>query len=144
MVRFFLRGRPIGGPLSRDDCNTFGAAYNMGTRGRGKGRLLSLSSSLPLVHPWALLCIPELTLEAIAEAILDSAVAQRHIWKSEREGGHFTVSSLLCSSTISHEEYGSWLMGSPWILVSTFLVIFFHLVSLYIRYYTSGKDTKYT
>jgi len=28
----FLRGGPIGGPLSRDDCNTFGAAYNIGTR----------------------------------------------------------------------------------------------------------------
>lgn len=32
-ARAFLRGGPIGGPLSRDDCNTFGAAYNIGTRG---------------------------------------------------------------------------------------------------------------
>jgi len=59
-ARAFLRGGPIGEPLSRDDCNTFGAAYNIGTRRP------PISVSFPQVRFWAraLLRVPKLTLEA--------------------------------------------------------------------------------
>jgi len=66
-AQVFLRGGPIGGPLSRDDCNTFGAAYNIGTRSPLPllTPILSLSPFPPAcLSARALLRVPEPTLEA--------------------------------------------------------------------------------
>lgn len=59
-ARAFLRGGPIGRPLSRDDCNTFGAAYNIGTRGASIFVSFPARPSLRLV-----LRVPGPTLEAV-------------------------------------------------------------------------------
>lgn len=71
----FLRGGPIGGPLSRDDCNTFGAAYNIGTRRPPISVSFPADPSLRM----GLVARPQTHFRSCgAEAVPDSTAAQRH------------------------------------------------------------------
>lgn len=113
-ARAFLRGGPIGGPLSRDDCNTFGAAYNIGTRGPPISVSVPAGPSLRaglVARPTGRTRSGSCRAEAAAP---DSTVAQRHT----RKGGHPTVPPLYPHLAALSLSFSAPLRWRIWILVN--------------------------